>query len=232
MKAAIFAVGTELLFGQTVNTNAVYLSKELNIMGFDVLYHFTVGDNYERLRESVEYALKDCNILITTGGLGPTQDDLTKELLADMFDDQLVLHQPSLEHIKKLFDRMHFEMTENNIKQAYMPQNGIVLKNDQGTAPGCIFMNRGKYAICLPGPYREMISMFEKLDKSLQSISTLSTSSLSSHFQNFDFFYLLKALCHALWNLSILRGHSHTTTDTYLIILIKSLRAFSESTIR
>ena len=162
MKAAIFAVGTELLFGQTVNTNAVYLSKELNIMGFDVLYHFTVGDNYERLRESVEYALKDCDILITTGGLGPTQDDLTKELLADMFDDQLVLHQPSLEHIKKLFDRMHFEMTENNIKQAYMPQNGIVLKNDQGTAPGCIFMNRGKYAICLPGPYREMISMFEK----------------------------------------------------------------------
>ena len=110
MKAAIFAVGTELLFGQTVNTNAVYLSKELNIMGFDVLYHFTVGDNYERLRESVEYALKDCDILITTGGLGPTQDDLTKELLADMFDDQLVLHQPSLEHIKKLFDRMHFEM--------------------------------------------------------------------------------------------------------------------------
>ena len=162
MKVAIIAVGTELLFGQTVNTNAVYLSRELNLMGFDVMYHHTVGDNPERLKEILDVSYKDCDMVITTGGLGPTQDDLTKEILCEFFGDEPVLHEPSMEHIKSLFKKMGREMTENNIKQAYMPSRGRVFANEQGSAPGCALEKDGRIAICLPGPPREMTDMFEK----------------------------------------------------------------------
>ena len=161
MKVAIIAVGTELLFGQTVNTNAVYLSRELNLMGFDVMYHHTVGDNPARLVEMLDVAYKDCDMVITTGGLGPTQDDLTKEMLNDYFGDELVLHEPSMESMKERFEKLGRKMTDNNIKQAYMPSRSHVFKNDQGTAPGCALEKDGKYAICLPGPPREMTAMFE-----------------------------------------------------------------------
>ncbi|MDO4860306.1 MAG: competence/damage-inducible protein A [Bacillota bacterium] len=161
MKVAIIAVGTELLFGQTVNTNAVYLSRELNLMGFDVMYHHTVGDNPARLVEMLDVAYKDCDMVITTGGLGPTQDDLTKEILNDYFGDELVLHEPSMESMKERFEKLGRKMTDNNIKQAYMPSRSHVFKNDQGTAPGCALEKDGKYAICLPGPPREMTAMFE-----------------------------------------------------------------------
>lgn len=161
MKVAVLAVGTELLFGQTVNTNAVYLSRELNLMGFDVMYHHTVGDNPERMKEIIEMSYKDCDMVITTGGLGPTQDDLTKEILCEMFGDELVLHQPSMENIKQIFRKLQFKMTDNNIKQAYMPSKAVVFPNDQGTAPGCALEKDGRYAICLPGPPREMTAMFE-----------------------------------------------------------------------
>ncbi len=161
MKVAIIAVGTELLFGQTVNTNAVYLSREMNLMGFDVMYHHTVGDNPARLVEMLDVAYKDCDMVITTGGLGPTQDDLTKEILNDYFGDDLVLHEPSMESMKERFAKLGRKMTDNNIKQAYMPSHSHVFKNDQGTAPGCALEKDGKYAICLPGPPREMTAMFE-----------------------------------------------------------------------
>ncbi|MBQ2678247.1 MAG: competence/damage-inducible protein A [Firmicutes bacterium] len=161
MKVAIIAVGTELLFGQTVNTNAVYLSRELNLMGFDVMYHHTVGDNPARLVEMLDVAYKDCDMVITTGGLGPTQDDLTKEILNDYFGDELVLHEPSMESMKERFEKLGRKMTDNNIKQAYMPSRSHVFRNDQGTAPGCALEKDGKYAICLPGPPREMTAMFE-----------------------------------------------------------------------
>ena len=162
MKVAIIAVGTELLFGQTVNTNAVYLSRELNLMGFDVMYHHTVGDNPERLKEILDVSYRDCDMVITTGGLGPTQDDLTKEILCGFFGDELVLHEPSMDHIRRLFRKMGREMTDNNIKQAYMPSRARVFANEQGSAPGCALEKDGKIAICLPGPPREMTDMFEK----------------------------------------------------------------------
>ena len=162
MKVAIIAVGTELLFGQTVNTNAVYLSRELNLMGFDVMYHHTVGDNPARLREMIDETFRDCDMIITTGGLGPTQDDLTKEILCEAFGDELVLHQPSMDALKHIFKKMGREMTENNIKQAYMPSRARVFPNEQGSAPGCALEKDGKIAICLPGPPREMTDMFEK----------------------------------------------------------------------
>ena len=92
MRCCILSVGTELLFGHTINTNAAYLSKELNLLGFDVMYHFVVGDNDGRLSETLKSALEKCDLIITTGGLGPTEDDITKETIADVFDEELVMH--------------------------------------------------------------------------------------------------------------------------------------------
>ena len=117
MKSAIISVGTELLFGQIVNTNTVYLSDQLNLLGVDVLFHHSVGDNPQRLKEVLEIALKESSLVITTGGLGPTQDDLTKEVVAEVMHDSLVLHQPSMDRIDDAFNRMGRNMTENNKKQ-------------------------------------------------------------------------------------------------------------------
>ena len=160
MKAEILAVGTELLMGQIVNTNAQYLSSKLPDVGVSVYYHSVVGDNPDRLRESLELALKRCDVVITTGGLGPTQDDLTKETISQICQRKLVLHNESLEDIKAFFKKIGREMTQNNEKQAYMPENSIILKNNNGTAPGCIIEQQGKVIIMLPGPPSEMKPMF------------------------------------------------------------------------
>ena len=162
MKSAIISVGTEILFGQITNTNSVYLSDQLNLLGVDVLFHHSVGDNPARLKEVLEIALKESSLIITTGGLGPTQDDLTKEVVAEVMHDSLVLHQESLERIESAFNRMGRNMTENNKKQAMMPSRATIFENLEGTAPGFALEENGKTIICLPGPPREMKSMFEK----------------------------------------------------------------------
>lgn len=161
MKSAILSIGTEILFGQITNTNSVYLSQQLNMMGIDVMYHYTVGDNPQRLEDLIKLAFRDCDLIITTGGLGPTQDDLTKEIACKTLDDQLVLHEPSLQHLEEFFDKRKTKMTENNLKQAYMPSRATVLFNSQGTAPGFALEKDGKHIICMPGPPREMKTMFE-----------------------------------------------------------------------
>ena len=102
MKTAILSVGTEVLFGQIINTNTVYLSQQLNLLGFDVMYHYTVGDNSCRLSEMIELAFRDCDFIITTGGLGPTEDDLTKETVCETLHDQLVMHEPSLQALHEI----------------------------------------------------------------------------------------------------------------------------------
>ncbi|MGI6258007.1 MAG: competence/damage-inducible protein A [Anaerovoracaceae bacterium] len=161
MKTAIVSVGTELLMGQTVNTNTVFLSQQLNLLGHDVLYHYTAGDNPRRLKELMELAFRDCDLILTTGGLGPTQDDLTKEIACQVLSDELVVHQESLEDLEAAFKRMNRPMTSNNLKQAYMPSRAVVFKNDQGTAPGFALEKDGKYVVCMPGPPREMTAMYE-----------------------------------------------------------------------
>ena len=161
MKSAILSVGTELLFGQITNTNSVYLSQQLNALGVDVMYHYTVGDNPERLGEMIEMAFKDCDVVITTGGLGPTQDDLTKEIACKILHDELAFDEKAFEAIKAVFTKLNREMTENNVKQAYLPTRAEVFYNDVGTAPGFALEDHGKIIICLPGPPREMKAMFE-----------------------------------------------------------------------
>ena len=162
MNAAIISVGTELLFGQITNTNSVYLSQQMQLLGINVMYHHTVGDNPARFRRALEIAYEDCDLVITTGGLGPTQDDLTKEVVTETLGDRLVLDQRSLDAIEGFFAKVGRKMTENNRKQAMLPSKAEIFHNTQGTAPGFALEIGGRAAICLPGPPREMTAMFER----------------------------------------------------------------------
>lgn len=161
MNCSIISVGTEILFGQIVNTNTVFLSQELNHLGFNVLYHYTVGDNAKRLKEILVDNMNKVDLIITTGGLGPTQDDITKEMIAEAFDEKLVEHKPSMDNLTSFFQKLNRTMTPNNIKQAYLPENAIVFNNDRGTAPGFAIEKNNKIAIAMPGPPQEMKFIFE-----------------------------------------------------------------------
>ena len=180
MKAEILAVGTELLMGQIVNTNAQYISSKLPDVGVGVYYHSVVGDNPDRLEESLKLALERCDVVITTGGLGPTQDDLTKETISEVFGKKLVLHEESMKDLKNYFYKLGRQMTVNNEKQAYMPEDCIVLKNNNGTAPGCIIEAGAKVVVMLPGPPIEMKPMFN--DYVVPYFKKKSTFSIESRF--------------------------------------------------
>lgn len=165
MKAEIVTVGTEILLGDIVNTNSKYLAKELASLGTEVYYQISIGDNESRLLQVLDDSLKRSDIVITTGGLGPTDDDITKEVACKYFNQELILHEPSLNKIKSHFEKLNIELTENNKKQAYFPKNSIILENENGTAPGAILKKDDKMIIVLPGPPREMIPMFENYVK-------------------------------------------------------------------
>jgi nicotinamide-nucleotide amidase len=160
MKAEIIAIGTEILLGDIVNTNAQYLAKELANLGIDVYHQSVVGDNEDRILEAFKNAFERCDLVITTGGLGPTQDDLTKELGAKYFNKKLVLHKPSLDWIKTYLDMKDEAVVEANKKQAYFPEDAVILPNSNGTAPGAIISENDKILVILPGPPREMKPMF------------------------------------------------------------------------
>lgn len=162
MRAEILAVGTEILLGDIVNTNAQYLAKRLAELGISVYHQSVVGDNPERLLEAYRLAFSRADLVITTGGLGPTKDDLTKEVAFEYFDKQSVVHEPSLRIIKSYFKDMNRPMAENNVKQAYFPVDAVILPNNNGTAPGCIIEENSKIVALLPGPPREMKPMFEE----------------------------------------------------------------------
>ena len=162
MRAEIITVGTEILLGDIVNTNSQFLAKELANLGIEVYYQGTVGDNEDRLLESLEESLHRSDMVITTGGLGPTKDDLTKETAAKLFNQELVFHEESWREIEAYFNKLGKVPTENNKKQAYFPKEAIVLKNNNGTAPGAILKKDNKTIIVLPGPPREMKPMFEE----------------------------------------------------------------------
>ena len=161
-KVEILSVGTELLMGQIANTNAQFISRRLPEVGLGVFYHSVVGDNPERLTECLHYALSRSDVVITTGGLGPTQDDLTKEVIAKALGLKMVLDIQSEEWIKEYFMKLGKTMTDNNLRQAYFPEGCKILDNDEGTAPGCLIEQNGKVIILLPGPPKELIPMFNK----------------------------------------------------------------------
>lgn len=162
MNAELIAVGTEILLGDIVNTDAQVISQGLSELGIDVFYQTVIGDNPDRLERVIREAADRADIIITTGGLGPTLDDLTKETLARVFGKEMELHEPSLARIRAFFDRIGREMTPNNEKQAWLPHGCTVFVNEWGTAPGCAFEAGGKHVIMLPGPPRECEPMFQK----------------------------------------------------------------------
>jgi len=161
MNVEILGIGTELLLGQIANTDAQYISQKLSQLGINVYYHTVVGDNHNRLMEALKIASSRADIIITTGGLGPTLDDLTKETVAEYLGLPLVLHEPSAEAIKEYFKARNRVCTQNNLKQAMFPESAVVLKNNVGTAPGAIVEKDGKTYIILPGPPHELKPMFE-----------------------------------------------------------------------
>lgn len=182
MKAEILSIGTELLLGDIVNTNAQYLSQELALIGVDVFHQAVVGDNKERILEAFDRAFENCDVIITTGGLGPTEDDLTKELACKYFGKELVLHDKSFEELERYIKKSGIKsISKANKKQAYFPKDAIVLENPIGTAPGAILTGytdkyldgeenvsndkKQKMIIIMPGPPTEMTLMFDNLVK-------------------------------------------------------------------
>lgn len=164
-KVEILSVGTELLMGQISNTNAQYISRRFPEIGLGVFYHSVVGDNHRRLTESLYIALKRCDVVVTTGGLGPTQDDLTKETVAKALGLPMELNLSCKEKIEEYFAKTGREMPENNYRQAYFPMGCILMENGMGTAPGCIieteYEGKEKIIILLPGPPKELVPMFD-----------------------------------------------------------------------
>ena len=175
----ILSVGTELLLGSIANTDAQMLSQGLSELGLNVYWHTVVGDNPDRARRAVELARSRADIIITTGGLGPTCDDLTKNVLAEAFGKQLVFHEPSAQRIRAYFERTKRPMPESNLQQAMLPEGCTVLENDWGTAPGCAFEADGVHVIMLPGPPSECRPMFHHRAKPY--LLSLSEGVIASH---------------------------------------------------
>ena len=158
--AELIAVGTEILLGNIANTDAQMLSEELAALGVNVLYHTVVGDNPTRLAEALELARRRVDIVITTGGLGPTYDDLTKQTICTVFGRKNVFHPEIADALRTHFASIGRELTENNLQQAYLPENCTIFRNHNGTAPGCGFCEGGVHVLMLPGPPHECRKMF------------------------------------------------------------------------
>lgn len=160
MNAEIIAVGSELLLGQITNTNARFLSQRLANIGVNVFYHTVVGDNPERLKHALEIAETRAELIIFTGGLGPTKDDLTKETIAAHLGKTLIYDEDAMQSIELFFQRINREMTENNRKQALVLEGATVLPNDHGMAPGMLLVDEKRMYMLLPGPPKELEPMF------------------------------------------------------------------------
>ena len=178
--AEIIAVGTELLLGNIVNTNARDISQALSAVGVNVFWHTVVGDNPQRLKDALDVARKRADIIITTGGLGPTYDDLTKQTICEAFGKPLVLHQDILDGLKVFFEKnVHMKMPSNNVQQAELPEGCTVFDNPVGTAPGCAFESGGVHVLMLPGPPFEMVTMLRRC--AVPYLRRLSSEVIVSH---------------------------------------------------
>lgn len=163
MTVELISVGTEILLGNIVNTNAAYLAEKCALLGLSLYNQTVVGDNRQRLEAAVKTALERADIVILTGGLGPTEDDMTKETVAAVFGKELHMDEHSRERIQEYFERVKSKkITENNWKQAMVPDGATVIDNHNGTAPGIIIEENGKMAVLLPGPPNELKPMFEE----------------------------------------------------------------------
>ena len=162
MKAEIITIGTELLIGQIVDTNSAHIAQRLTPLGIGLAYVTSVGDNKAEMAETLALALKRSQIIIITGGLGPTDDDLTREVVSQVIGRKLIFHQHLMDQIEALFRRRGFRMVPSNRRQAFIPHGAIPIENPMGTAPGFIVEEEGRVVITLPGVPREMRFLMEK----------------------------------------------------------------------
>ena len=185
MNAEIIAVGSELLLGQITNTNAQFISKQLSELGINVFYHTVVGDNARRLEEAIEIAEKRANLIIFSGGLGPTKDDLTKETIARHLNLQLQHDETALVEIQHFFEKIGRPMTDNNRKQALVLEGCTVLANHFGMAPGMYLEQDKRIYILLPGPPKELHPMFSNEAKPLLAKEMNQEAVILSHVLRF-----------------------------------------------
>lgn len=172
MKAEILTIGNEILIGDTVNTNASWLGRFLTEQGFDVVRMLTVQDDLQTIIRSIEKAMQQADLVISTGGLGPTHDDVTKKALQNLFGAELIRHEPTLEHIQQYFKRFGLPFTRSNYAQADVLENCDVLFNRQGTAPGMWFEHDGSYLAVLPGvPHEMKYLMSEEVEPKLREMT-------------------------------------------------------------
>ena len=162
MKAEIIAVGTELLMGEILNSNSRDIARELYNLGIDVYHQSVVGDNLNRVSKELETAFERADLVITTGGLGPTRDDLTKEAAAHFLKREMILDEESIRHLEDFFGSRGLPLNEGNKRQAYFPEGAKIIPNENGTAPACIIEFDEKVLVILPGPPREVIPLMEK----------------------------------------------------------------------
>lgn len=181
MRAEIIAVGSELLLGQIVNTNARFISTQLAEMGITIHFHTVVGDNKGRLVEAIRIAEGRADLIIFSGGLGPTKDDLTKQTIADHLNAKLVIDQQALSFIEDFFAKRGRPMTDNNRQQALVLEGAQVLKNDNGMAPGMFYRTSTHTYILLPGPPKELEPMFQFEAKPLLAEQVLDNQLIFSH---------------------------------------------------
>lgn len=161
MKVEILTIGDEILIGQIVNSNAAFIAEKVTELGFDVDWITVVGDNWERLLKAIELAETRADIVIATGGLGPTHDDITKKVLAHYFKSNMILHEPTLKSMKERYRRRRIRMSKINKEQAMVPDNAIVIENHAGSAPGLMFQKDKKYFFVMPGVPAEMAAIME-----------------------------------------------------------------------
>lgn len=162
MNAEIISIGSEHLLGEIINTDAPYLCQRLSTLGIEIERQITIGDDKKGIASSLEEALRRVKMVITIGGLGPTPDDITKKVIATVAEEQLVLNEGILSEIEKKFKEEKNPMPSDNIKQAFLPRDSYPLENRVGIAPGFILETRNRTIIALPGPYNELVPMFEE----------------------------------------------------------------------
>ena len=161
VSCSIITIGDEILYGHILDTNSKWLSQELNEIGVKIIEKKSIGDDYDQIKDSVKNSLSNYDITILTGGLGPTNDDKTKNCLNDYFKGKLIYHEKTLNHIKKIFEKRNLDFTTKNKDQALVPNTCKVLHNKYGTAPGMVFKDENRILISLPGVPFEMKSLFE-----------------------------------------------------------------------
>ena len=162
MKAEIISVGTELLLGEIADTNSSYLASQLPLLGLDLHFISIIGDNKQRLVDILKQALQRSEIVITTGGLGPTQDDITRDAIAEVFNEKISINNRLAKEFEKLFQQFKMEMPQSNLKQAGVIPSAQIISNPQGTAPGWWIEREGNIVITMPGPPNEMQMMWKK----------------------------------------------------------------------